>query len=233
MMEKKTTDIQKSGFHSEFGLLFGRAASWASLTVRQRMYRVFTDSFGHPESILDVGVTSESVAPEANFFEEMFPFKERITAVGVEDAFHLEQKYPGLRFVKVAHGQPLPFQNHQFKMVFSNAVLEHIVEDQEQIQFLQELLRVGEQVFLTTPHKYFPIEHHTGMPFVHFLWPELFYFLLRRKGNKGFYNRHNLRPLGPSDLKKMVKVLNCSFRLIPVRFCGFISNWILILDSSN
>jgi SAM-dependent methyltransferase len=230
-MERKQIEPQKSGFHSEFGSLVGRLASQVSLPVRRRMYGVFARKFPNPQSVLDVGVTSESVAPEANFFEEMFPHKDRITAVGVEDAFHLEEKYPGLRFVKVAPGEKLPFEDQQFEVVFSNAVIEHIVSFEDRLQFLRELRRVGKCVFLTTPNKYFPIEHHTGLPLIHFLSPDLFYRVLENRGNRGFYNRENLQPLDERQLRELMQGLAGNFELIPVRFAGWISNWIVILKS--
>lgn len=220
---------QRSGFHTHFGSYLGRLVSGVSLHVRRKMFGFFINRFPDPRNVLDVGVTSDNVAPEANYFEELFPDKSRITAVGVEDAGHLAQKYPGLTFVQIKPGEKLPFQDHQFEVVFSNAVIEHIVDAQERRNFLQELCRVGKSVFITTPNKYFPIEAHTGVPFLHFLFPSLFYRLLDRQIFSKFYNSGNLKLLTGNELQKLVPGAISNYEIIPVRFMGFTSNWILIL----
>jgi hypothetical protein len=31
------------------------------------------------------------------------------------------------------------------------------------------MLRVAKRIFITVPHRYFPVEHHTGIPLLHYL----------------------------------------------------------------
>ena len=45
--------------------------------------------------------------------------------------------------------------------------------------FVAELCRVGRRVFVTTPNRWFPVEHHTGLPLLHFLPGPIFRCLLR------------------------------------------------------
>ena len=63
----------------------------------------------------------------------------------------------------------LPFADRSFDIVFSNAVIEHVGDIERQRLFVAEALRVGRRVFLTTPNRWFPIEVHTRLPFVHWL----------------------------------------------------------------
>lgn len=227
-MEK--LDLNKSGFHSQFGIAFiSRQISNISLKVRKKMYSLFEKNFLDSQNVLDVGVTSENTAPEANFFEELYPYKERITAVGVEDAQHLEEKYKGLKFIKIRPGQKLPFTDRYFDVSFSNAVIEHITDENQRQEFVNELLRVSNAVFLTTPNKYFPIELHTGMPLIHFCLPRLFNFLLNKMIISKFYNTDNLRLLNRSELKRLAERTNVPFEILPVYLFGFVSNWVLIL----
>lgn len=193
------------------------------------MFEKFKQNFPDPQSVLDVGVTSESVAPEANYFEEMFPHKDRITAVGVERANHLEVKYPGLKFIQVNEGQRLPFKDSEFSVAFSNAVIEHVVDVQERLLFLKELVRVSQAVFLTTPNKYFWIEPHTGVPFLHFVWPGLFNKLLDAKIISKFYNTKNLRLFTYGELKELADKMGAPYQIDHVRFWGIKSNLILTL----
>ena len=46
--------------------------------------------------------------------------------MGTEDGSHLSLRYPGLSYRQVHPGDPLPFRDHEFDVVFSNAVLEHV-----------------------------------------------------------------------------------------------------------
>src|SRR5712691_2853650 len=105
-----------------------RLVTRLSLKVRTRVFDVFRRRFGEPARVIDVGVTSEQQSADANFFEKLFPHKERITAVGVEDANFLEARYPGLKFRRIDPDQPLPFADDTFDVAFSHAVIEHIVD---------------------------------------------------------------------------------------------------------
>lgn len=228
-----TSQDGRSGYHSEFSSWFGMLASRISLHVRRKMFDEFNARFPEPASVIDVGVTSESVASEANFFEEMFAHKGRITAVGVEDAAHLERRYPGLRFVRVAPGAPLPFRESEFEVAFSNAVIEHVVDDEDRARFLSELLRVSKSVFVTTPNRLFPIEAHTGVPLLHALAPRLFYRLLDRGRLSRFYSSANLKLLTKRDLVACAERTGVPYEIVRVRFCGFISNWIAVISKAT
>jgi hypothetical protein len=102
------------------------------------------------DKILDVGVTPDRTLIDSNFFEALYPHPSMITATSIEDASFLEEAYPGLRFVQTGR-DGLPFEDKAFDVVVSFAVLEHVGTADDQKRFVQELLRVGKKVFLTTP----------------------------------------------------------------------------------
>src|SRR4051812_23477756 len=79
---------------------------------RRRMYDRFLRSTGIAahETLLDVGVTSDQTYASSNYVEAWYPAKNKITAVGIDDARFLEQLYPGLRFFE-ANGLNLPFED--------------------------------------------------------------------------------------------------------------------------
>jgi 2-polyprenyl-3-methyl-5-hydroxy-6-metoxy-1,4-benzoquinol methylase len=62
----------------------------------------------------------------------------------------------------------LPFDDRSFAVATANAVLEHVGSPANQAFFISELCRVAERVFISVPNRFFPIEHHTALPFVHF-----------------------------------------------------------------
>lgn len=138
-------------------------------------------------SILDVGVSGAARAERAeNFLEEWYEHPEMITAVGIDDLTAFKKRYPRVR-IKQTDGATLPFADRSFDVVFSNAVIEHVGGRRRQQAFVAECLRVGKQVFLTTPSRSFPIESHTMIPFAHWLPTDLrnvIYYLFGRK-NEG------------------------------------------------
>jgi len=201
-----------------------------SLKVRMRVFETFRRCFGEPRKVIDVGVTSEQDSIEANFFERLFPHKDRVTAVGIEDGSFLERRYPGLRFQRVDPDAPLPFPDGSFDVAFSHAVIEHIVDPGKRAFFVSELLRVANAAFITTPNKFFWIEPHTKVPFLHFAAPRLFYWLLDRKLVSGFYNRSNLDLMSGRDLERLAAGLGrVRSRIERVKLFGITSNLILVL----
>lgn len=219
----------KSGYHAQFKGFLGSLASEISWAVRKKMFSVFMQEFSQANSILDVGATSEGAAKEANYFEELYPDKSKITACGIEDASFLEKKYPGTKFVQIRPGEKLPFSDQQFDAVFSNAVIEHVVGAEDRKFFLKELCRVGKGVFITTPNKFYPIEFHTGVALIH--WFDSLFNWLMLKGFLGqFYNPSNLRLLSKSDLLEIRKQYpEFDVQISCARLLGLPSNYLLIM----
>lgn len=218
----------RSGYHFQLNTIVGKLASEISLKARKKMYQILMSQFPNLDSILDLGATSESMVPEATYLENFYPDSSKITAAGIEDASHLEKKFPGLKFVKISPNQTLPFSDKQFDLVFSNAVIEHICNLDERVRFLNELVRVGKNVFLTTPNKYFPIEHHTGLPLIHILFPKLFFYLLDHQRLSKFYSSNNLMPMGRKEIALVMSKCHAKFEIYPVRMFGIISNWVIV-----
>jgi len=65
----------------------------------------------------------------------------------------------------VADGRALPFESQSFDWVFSNAVIEHVGDWNDQLRFAEEIRRVASKgYFVTTPNRHFPIDPHTLIP---------------------------------------------------------------------
>lgn len=202
-------------------------ASRLSYAARKRLFALFMEVMkpSREARVLDVGVTADKGFRESNFFEQFYPYKEQIVCVGAENGAHLEQQYPGIRFLQVVPGQPLPFPDGGFDLVFSNAVVEHVGGTQGQRAFISELCRVGRRVLVATPNRWFPVEHHTGVPLLHYLPPPLYRRLLRgtpleywsREEHLNLLTAHSLRALFAARYPVVV-------RRIGVGFGAFTSN---------
>jgi SAM-dependent methyltransferase len=144
-----------------------------SLRSRRRKLQLLLDELQPtPEtSVLDIGADELGFGEgegcgTLNFFEEHYPWPERITALGLQDGTGFRARYPGIRYVQ-GDACALPFADGEFDIVFSNAVIEHVGGRERQRRFVAEALRVGRRVFVTTPNRRFPVEVHTRLPLVH------------------------------------------------------------------
>jgi methyltransferase family protein len=177
-------------------------ASRISLHVRRKMFALFMEAMrpGPDTTVLDVGVTSDDRFRESNYFEQLYPYPQKITCIGTEDGSHLELRYPGLKYRQVRGGEPLPFREGEFDIVFSNAVLEHVGSRASQAAFVRELGRVGKAFFITTPDRLFPFEHHTGLPFLHYLPPTAFRGIIAKTRYAHWALESNLNILTAGEL---------------------------------
>jgi SAM-dependent methyltransferase len=152
-----------------------RLADSISLRSRQRKLRLLLEDLRPTAetTVLDVGADELGFGEgegcgTLNFFEELYPWPERITALGLHDGSGFRARYPHIPYVQ-GDACDLPFADGAFDIVFSNAVIEHVGGRELQRRFVSEALRVGRRVFLTTPNRRFPIEVHTRLPLVHWL----------------------------------------------------------------
>jgi len=123
---------------------------------------------GRASTILDVGV-SDLVGDAANALERHYPHPENITACGLGEGSAFRAAFPRVAYRRIEAGEPLPFADRSFDVATANAVLEHVGSAAAQRQFVSELARVGRIAFISVPHRYFFVEHHTGLPLVHWL----------------------------------------------------------------
>jgi 2-polyprenyl-3-methyl-5-hydroxy-6-metoxy-1,4-benzoquinol methylase len=153
-----------------------RLAARVSMWNRTRKMELFLRAVAPTAEtrVLDVGAgdtgfaTEPGLAASHNFFEAMYPWPERITAVSDVPLPHFAEEFPQVETV-TADGRELPFPDGAFDVAFSNAVVEHVGGREDQRRFVHELCRVARRVFVSTPNRWFPVETHTLVPLAHWL----------------------------------------------------------------
>lgn len=193
-----------------------------SAKARKAMYDLLISEFApNPStSILDVGVSDED-GLEANMLEQQYPWPERITCAGLGDGTALKEAYPAVSYVRISAGQRLPFADAQFDIFCSNAVLEHVGGAQERAFFLDEAQRVAHAAFITVPNGWFPIEHHTAVPLLHWS-PSCFRFLLKQTRWSYWTDPRNVEFLSQTSLtkewtgRKVLKIRKTGLNLGPL-----------------
>ena len=200
-----------------------RVADAISLRSRRRKLRLFLEELQPTAetTVLDVGADELAFGAgdgcgTLNFFEELYPWPERITALGLHDGAGFRERYPAVRYVR-GDACALPFVDGEFDVVFSNAVIEHVGDRERQRRLVLEALRVGRRVFLTTPNRRFPIEVHTRLPLVHWL-PDAVAHRAYDLAGKGFAK--DLHLLSRSTLASLfpgrVRVVNLGLTLVAI-----------------
>lgn len=198
---------------------------------RRRMFLAFMQSMSPApqDTVADVGVASDRQHDHSNYFEAWYSFPGKITAIGVDDASFLERAYPGLRFIR-ASGLALPFADASFDFVHSSAVIEHVGNFANQIRLLAEMWRVAKRgIFVTTPNRWFPIEVHTVLPFLHYLPPRQYRIILKQLGLGYFAEESNLNLMSRQTMAAAAaKAGMPAFHIAFARLLGLGSNLMLV-----
>lgn len=139
----------------------------------------------------------------------------------------------------VADGRHLPFKDSTFDLVYSNSVIEHLGNFEDQNLFAVECRRVGRSFYVQTPNKWFFIEPHLITPFIHWLPCGIQRLLLRNFTVWGWITRptsqycesfmNEVRLLGSNDLQRLFP----DAEIWHERFFGFSKSLIAVKNSDQ
>ncbi len=184
----------------------------------------------HFKSILDIGSTSDTGKSSNAFLH--FLKADKIVSVSDQEIMETTRKqFPHIQFKK-GDGLQLNFEGSSFDLVFSNAVIEHVGRLQNVEQFVREAVRVAKyRVVLITPNRWFPLETHTKLLFLHWIPAKYFRFLLKNIGMEFFSLEENLNLLSKSVLHSVLKNQNIeNFNLSYLNFLGYPSNIVVTIN---
>jgi hypothetical protein len=203
-----------------------------TIAARDRMYDDFIRHCrpGADDTILDVGV-SDVVNDAANLLERKYPHPDRITALGLGEGTDFRAAFPAVAYHRIPANQTLPFVDKSFAIATSNAVLEHVGSAANQMRFVAELMRVAQKVFITVPHRFFPVEHHTAIPFAHY-FDRTFALACRALGKAEWTDEANLILMSKGRLRALAPagavIVHTGLRLGPMS-----SNLLLFVDAAG
>jgi hypothetical protein len=187
------------------------------IAARDRIFKDFTARMrpSPADRVLDVGV-SDVINDGANVLERSYPYRHNITACGLSDGHDFKAAYPDARYVRIEPNMRLPFDDDSFEIATSNAVLEHVGSIEHQALFVRELCRVARRAFISVPNKFFPIEHHTGLPVAHYD-DRIFRLACRVTGKLEWAREENLILMTRKQLRRLAAPIQ---RSVAVGYTG-------------
>jgi len=208
-------------YHADLGFL-NRLNYALSARVRRKIFDLFMrECQPTPEMrIGDLGVTANRSTPVHYFFEALYPWKDKGTAVGREDAFWYPEKFPGMTYINTDL-RSIPLEDNYFDAAICNAVVEHTGVREQQKKLIYEICRVSKRIVVTTPNAGFPVDPHTFVPFAHWLPEPQYRAALRLLGHTEFADIEVLNPLGVSDFMALFpperknRLIKVGFPLLP------------------
>lgn len=156
----------------------------------------FIEPLPKPVKVLDVGGTQ-------SFWEQMkltSPLEVDITILNIGP---VPSTLPNFKMVAGDAREMKMFGDKEFDIVFSNSVIEHVGDFEEQKKTAKEMVRVGKKIFIQTPNYYFPFEPHFLFPFFQFLPLNTKIFLLTHF-SVGWYEKQRSR----NDAENLIKSIN-------------------------
>jgi len=161
----------------------------------------------HGKKVLDIGCGEGGLVVALNLLG--------INACGIdlnEENIKISQiraKKNGLSpaIFKKANSCTLPFDNNSFELVTLISVLEHVEDIDKTLSEVSRVLKKGGYLFAIVPNKYYPIEGHVNLWFVHWLPSYIRRVILdtlRKEKAKSLNYLEDINYLGPAQWYKLL-----------------------------
>ena len=191
---------------------------------------IFNNNYSKYKSVIDIGSTP-SIDKEQNTFLENIKDNQNVTCLSNQDCRILQKKYKNIKNIVIGDARNTMLKENSFEIVHSNATIEHVGSFENQISFVKEMLRISkESVFIQTPNRFYPIDFHTILPFIHWL-PKKIHRKILKFLKKDFYAKEeNLNLLTAKELNKICKLLNIKkYKILKYKLFFLTSNLILVI----
>jgi hypothetical protein len=146
--------------------------------LRAKRFRRFAEMLvgaAEPARILDIG------GAPAFWVRHRHELPVKATITLLNRAFDDRPDITDVRYVMGDARRLDMFADSEFDMCFSNSVIEHVGEANDQLRMAAEIRRVARGYFVQTPNKYFPMEPHFLVPGWQFVPISMRAWLLQRR----------------------------------------------------
>jgi len=203
-----------------------------TLNARNEFFNLFliNNRYSKYKSVIDIGSTP-SIDIEQNTFLENIKDNQNVTCFSNQDCRILQKKYKNIKNVIIGDARNTMLEKNSFDIVHSNATIEHVGSFDDQVLFVREMLRISnESIFIQTPNRFYPIDFHTILPFIHWL-PKKIHRKILKFLKKDFYSKEeNLNLLSTKELQKICNILNIKkYKILKYKLLFLTSNLILII----
>ena len=203
------------------------------LENREKILKIFFNEihYNNEKSLLDVGTTS-SINKNHNLILQKTLNNKNITCLSNQDCSVLKNQYPNIKNFIIGDGCNNQLKDNTFDIVYSNATIEHVGSYNNQKLFISECVRVAKKnIFITTPNRYFPLDFHSKIPFIHMLPKPIHRKILNLFGYSFFAKEENLNLLSKNDLISICEKLKIkNYKIISYKLYFFTSNLLLVIQ---
>jgi hypothetical protein len=201
--------------------------------ARNEFFNILKTSTGYDKnkSVIDVG-TTPSLDELHNILLSKIKDNRNVTCLSNLNCKVLLKKYPNIKKIILGDGKKNNLPNNSYDIVHSNATIEHVGSHKNQLKFIKECIRISKKyIFIQTPNRFYPIDFHTFLPFIHWLPKNIHRKILRIIGLNFYSLEKNLNLLSEQDLFQLCKNLNIkNFKIIKYKLFLMTSNFILLIE---
>lgn len=120
-------------------------------------------------------------------------------------------------------------KNFSSDLVISNATIEHVGSIKKQKKMLSNMIKLTKKIFIiSTPNRYYPIDFHTKLPFIHWLPKSIHRIILKLIGFNFYSKESNLNLLCEADFNHIIDQKNVRYKFKYIKLFKLKSNLILI-----
>jgi len=187
--------------------------------------------FSEIDSCLDIGTTEDFDNQSSNIIIKNFSsvkIKKSISNQNIDNAFFDIS-------IKKSITENLSsneIEKLNSDLVIASATIEHVGNYEMQKKMFDNVIKLSKKFFvITTPNRFYPIDFHTKIPFLHWLPKSIHRTLLKLIGLKYFSDEDNLNLLTKKELINIMKndkYINIDFSIETIKLFGLISNFIVV-----
>lgn len=182
------------------------------------------------DDLLDIGTTEDFTAKSSNIFCKM------LDTIKIHKSIS-NQKITNKRFsscLKKSITEEFDkklIDDFKSDLVVSSATIEHVGDFENQVKKVKNMISLSKKyIVLSTPNRFYPVEFHTKLLFVHWLPKNFFRKILLFLKMNYFADQNNLNLLSKKDLIEILDKFSdkINYKIYNIRFLGFVSNFFVI-----